>query len=60
MKNEEKKRFRPLSNELRLGKGWKRDWNRDFGEKKGSGSKFIELRSKCLSEMKIGLTLVYI
>lgn len=30
-----KRRFRPLTNELVEGIGRKRDWKRDFGEKKG-------------------------
>jgi len=58
MKDEEKKRLGPLTNELKLGIGQNQGWKKDFGEKKRFYIKREVL--KCLSENETGLTLEYI
>ena len=60
MKDEEKKRFGPLTNKLKLGIGRKSEGMTDFGEERVLWLREKREISKCLSESEIELTLEYI
>ena len=58
MKKEEKKGFRPFTNELELGLGWNLE-ERSCDENEGFGSREKKERSKYLSKKWIGFNLKY-
>ena len=60
MKDEEKKRLRPLTEGFKLGRGQNLERKKDFVKNRGFGSREHEEVSRCLSENEIGLTLKYI
>ena len=60
MKEDERKRFRTHTSELKFGIGRILQVKKDFGERKGFGSREKRDRSRYLSLNKIGLTLNYI
>jgi len=55
MRKEKKKGFRPLTRGLKLDRGRKRDWKKDFGEKERFGLREKREVSRHLSLKRFGL-----